>query len=243
MSKTVLITGASRGIGRALALRFARAGYSLSLCCRSSEDQLLALAEELHESLGITVLTSVGSVGDHAFVEQMISRTLQKLGHIDVLINNAGISYVGLLSEMSPAEWDELLAVNLTGVFSCCRCVIPSMVHRKQGKIINISSVWGARGASCEAAYAACKGGVDALTRSLGKELAPSGIQVNAIACGMIDTEMNRCFTREDIEAITQEIPAGRMGSPQEVAALAFALCQGQDYLNGQIITLDGGWM
>jgi 3-oxoacyl-[acyl-carrier protein] reductase len=159
-----------------------------------------------------------------------------------VLINNAGMSHIGLLSDMSIDEWNRILSVNLTSVFSTCKCVIPSMVARQHGKILNISSVWGETGASCEAAYSACKGGMNALTRALGKELAPSNIQVNAISCGVIDTRMNSCFTPEERNALMDEIPASRFGTPEEVAELALALVTGNDYLNGQIIRLDGGW-
>lgn len=243
MSKTALITGASRGIGSAIARRFAGDGYSLSLCCSHSGTQLKELAHDLHQEYGISVQTHIGDVGSYDFVKKMVSDTLASFGSLDLLINNAGISYVGLLSDMSPGEWDRILSVNLTGVFYTCKCVIPSMLHRKKGKIINISSIWGSRGASCEAAYSASKGGIDALTRALGKELAPSNIQVNAIACGMIDTEMNRIFSEEEIDQITDEIPCGRMGTPQEAAELVWLICHSPNYLNAQIITLDGAWM
>ena len=143
---------------------------------------------------------------------------------------------------MSISEWNELVSVNLTSVFSTCKCVIPSMVRQQSGKIINISSVWGTVGASCEAAYSACKGGIHAMTRALGKELAPSNIQVNAIACGMIDTSMNACFDEAEISAIVEEIPSGRMGTVRDVAELALSLAEGHPYLTGQILTLDGGW-
>ena len=243
MKQTALITGASRGIGAALAETFARAGYQLTLCCQHSEEKLMTLSKRLQEQYHTTVLVRIGDVGDYAFVKTMVDATLEAFGAIDVLINNAGISYIGLLTDMSIEDWTRIVATNLTSVFSTCRCVVPSMVHNKRGRIINISSVWGNVGASCEAAYSACKGGINSFTRALGKELAPSQITVNAIACGVIDTDMNRCFSEEERADLIAEIPAERMGRPEEVAELAFSIASGHAYLNGQIITLDGGWI
>lgn len=243
MKQTALITGASRGIGAALAETFARAGYQLTLCCQHSEEKLMTLSKRLQEQYHTTVLVRIGDVGDYAFVKTMVDATLEAFGAIDVLINNAGISYIGLLTDMSIEDWNRIVAMNLTSVFSTCRCVVPSMVHNKRGRIINISSVWGNVGASCEVAYSACKGGINSFTRALGKELAPSQITVNAIACGVIDTDMNRCFSEEERADLIAEIPAERMGRPEEVAELAFSIASGHAYLNGQIITLDGGWI
>lgn len=243
MKQTALITGASRGIGAALAETFARAGYQLTLCCQHSEGKLMELVQRLQEQYHTTVLVRIGDVGDYAFVKTMVDATLEAFGAIDVLINNAGISYIGLLTDMSIEDWNRIVATNLTSVFSTCRCVVPSMVHNKRGRIINISSVWGDVGASCEVAYSACKGGINSFTRALGKELAPSQITVNAIACGVIDTDMNRCFSEEERAELIAEIPAERMGRPEEVAELALSIASGHAYLNGQIITLDGGWI
>mgnify|MGYP000575019454 FL=1 len=243
MKQTALITGASRGIGAALAETFARAGYQLTLCCQHSEEKLMTLSKRLQEQYHTTVLVRIGDVGDYAFVKTMVDATLEAFGAIDVLINNAGISYIGLLTDMSIEDWNRIVATNLTSVFSTCRCVVPSMVHNKRGRIINISSVWGNVGASCEVAYSACKGGINSFTRALGKELAPSQITVNAIACGVIDTDMNRCFSEEERAELIAEIPAERMGRPEEVAELALSIASGHAYLNGQIITLDGGWI
>ena len=243
MKQTALITGASRGIGAALAETFARAGYQLTLCCQHSEGKLMELVQRLQEQYHTTVLVRIGDVGDYAFVKTMVDATLEAFGAIDVLINNAGISYIGLLTDMSIEDWNRIVATNLTSVFSTCRCVVPSMVHNKRGRIINISSVWGNVGASCEVAYSACKGGINSFTRALGKELAPSQITVNAIACGVIDTDMNRCFSEEERAELIAELPAERMGRPEEVAELALSIASGHAYLNGQIITLDGGWI
>lgn len=243
MKQTALITGASRGIGAALAETFAHAGYQLALCCHKSQEQLRDLADQLQKKYHTPVLIFIGDVGEYAFVEDMVKQTLDTFGAIDVLINNAGISYIGLLTDMTIDDWNQIVATNLTSVFSACRCTVPSMVHNKSGRIINISSVWGNVGASCEVAYSACKGGINSFTRALGKELAPSNITVNAIACGVIDTDMNRCFSEEERAELVAEIPAERMGQPQEVAELALSIASGHAYLNGQIITLDGGWI
>lgn len=243
MPKTVLITGASRGIGRAIAVAFAGAGYRLVITCSNSLEELLSLKQELKTQFHVDVLPSIGDVSSYSYMQQLFSEITERFGGVDVLINNAGISHIGLLSDMTIEDWNRIVSTNLTSVFSSCKLAIPYMLHQKAGKIINISSVWGIAGASCEVAYSACKGGVNAFTKALAKELAPSNIQVNAIACGVIDTQMNACFSEEERKALTEEIPAGRFGLPEEVAALALQLAAGNDYLTGQIITLDGGWL
>ena len=243
MRKTVLITGASRGIGRAIATAFAKSNYNLVITCSKSESELLALQEELQTKYQVDVLASIGDVADYEYVDRLFAHIRERFHGVDVLVNNAGISYVGLLTDMTIEEWNHILGVNLTSVFSTCKLAIPYMLSRKAGKIINISSVWGNVGASCEVAYSACKGGMNAFTKGLAKELAPSNIQVNAIACGCIDTQMNACFSEEDRAALAEEIPTGRFGAPEEVASLALSLAEGNSYLTGQVITLDGGWI
>lgn len=243
MKKTALITGASRGIGLAIAKEFAKAGYQLVITCSKTEADLLALKKELESTYATPVLTSVGDMADYNYVNQLFSDITKHFQGVDVVINNAGISYVGLLTDMSIDDWNHIVATNLTSVFSTSKLAIPYMLQQKEGKIINISSVWGNVGASCEVAYSACKGGINSFTKALAKELAPSNIQVNAIACGCIDTQMNACFSEEDRAALAEEIPAGRFGSPEEVAHLALQIASGNAYLTGQIITLDGGWI
>lgn len=243
MKKTVLITGASRGIGRSLSIEYAKAGFNLIITCSKTEEALLALANELTTTYHVDVLTSVGDISDFAYVEMLFKTIQERFSRIDILINNAGISHVGLLSDMTIEEWNHIVGINLTGAFSTSKLAIPMMLQQGRGKILNISSVWGNVGASCEVAYSACKGGLNSFTKALAKELAPSNIQVNALACGCIDTEMNACFTEEEKAALSEEIPAGRFGTPEEVAALALQLTTGNDYLTGQIITLDGGWI
>lgn len=238
--KTALITGASRGIGAAIARLFAENGFHLVLTCDKTIADLQKLADELSKTFHITCTAVQADMSSEADVARIFSDHIQDL---DVLINNAGISYVGLLSEMSPESWHRVMGVNLDSCFLTARFAIPLMLKKHSGRIINISSVWGNAGASMEVAYSASKGGVNAFTKALAKELAPSGIQVNAIACGVIDTAMNACFSAEDMSALREEIPADRLGRPDEVAQLALQLAQGPDYLTGQIITLDGGWI
>ncbi len=243
--KTVFITGSGRGIGRAAALYFAGAApkmWNIVINSRSRREELLKTEADI-KALGADCLALSGDVGSFENVRSMFAQINERFGPVDVLVNNAGIAHLGLFSEMSSEQWDLILNTNLTSVFNCCRHAIPHMVRQKSGKIINISSVWGNVGASCEVAYSAAKGGMNALTRALAKELAPSNIQVNAIACGAIDTEMNQCLSAEDRQALIDEIPACRMGTPREVAELIYDLATGHSYLTGQIITLDGAWI
>lgn len=238
IAKYALVTGASRGIGCAVAESLAQEGYHLYLTCRHSVDKLSALADHLTSQYSIrcTPVTADMSCPDD------VDRLFTLIDSLDVLVNNAGISYVGLLHEMSVADWREVMGTNLDALFYTCRQAVPLMLQTHRGKIINISSVWGNVGASMETAYSASKGGVNSFTRALAKELAPSGIQVNAIACGVIDTDMNKCFSEEELTALRDEIPADRLGQDREVAQMVLSLLHAPDYLTGQVITLDGGW-
>ena len=238
LSKTALITGASRGIGRAAAVAFAQAGYSLILTCQNSMEALQALAEELASKYRISCTAVQADMG----CEEDVTRLFSRIPALDVLVNNAGIAHIGLLSDMTSAEWHRVLSVNLDSCFYTCRAAIPLMLHNHSGSIINVSSVWGTQGASMEVAYSASKGGMNAFTKALAKELAPSGVAVNAIACGVIDTAMNACLSPEDMEALKSEIPADRLGTPEEVAQLILQTAQAPSYMTGQIITIDGGW-
>ena len=239
--KSVLVTGSSRGIGRACAIAFAKAGYHVFINCRQNIALLHSLQDEIL-SCGGTCTLLPGDVGDPSQVKSMFCQIEKETGGIDILVNNAGIAWFGLLTDMTDEDWSSLLQTNLSSVFYCCRAAIPHMVSVKCGRIINISSMWGTAGASCEAAYSATKSGIHGLTKALAKELAPSNIQVNAISCGVIDTAMNHCFSPEEMNALREEIPADRLGQPEEVAKLVLQLIQAPTYLTGQIITLDGGW-
>ena len=240
--KTVVITGASGDIGSTIARRYAKEGCSLVLTCCNNEPSLKKLCAE-PVFADCDILTWKGDLSVSENVSQLFQRVRERFGHVDILINNAGVSYVGLITDMSDEDWKKIIDTNLGSVFYCCRATIPGMVSAKKGCIINISSVWGEYGASCEAAYSASKGGVNAFTKALAKELAPSGINVNAVACGYIDTRMNSHLSPEEAEELCNEIPAGRAGTPDEVADLVYAISCQSPYLTGQIITFDGGWM
>lgn len=239
--KSVIITGATRGIGLALARFYADKGFCLTLNGGHNKEALLAVEEELSKKT--QVITCFGSVSEEKTAEIIARQTLDTFGQIDLLINNAGISHIGLLSDMTSEEWHTLMGTNLDSVFYMSRAVIPHMVHRHSGKILNISSVWGEVGASCEAAYSASKGAVNSLTRALAKELAPSHISVNSVSFGVIDTDMNRCFDEEERAALADEIPYGRFASPKEAAAFCYQITESPEYLTGQIIRFDGAWI
>ena len=237
--RIILITGASRGIGRAITKACAPFFDKMLLVCQKSEAELLSLINELEKDYPVTCIPFIGDIGNPDFVSAVFRNVTQ----IDAVINNAGISHIGLLSDMSLEEWHSVINTNLNSVFYTSRLAIPYMVKRHKGKIINISSIWGNSGASMEVAYSASKGGVNSFTKALAKELAPSSIQVNAIACGVIDTDMNRCFTKEERDMIIEDIPADRMGTAEEVAKTVLFLLDAPAYLTGQIITLDGGYL
>ena len=237
--RKALITGASRGIGRAIAHKLASEGYDLYLICEKNIASLTDLCSELAAKNNITAQAFAVDVADF----EQIKKVFEKIDDLDVLINNAGISYVGLLSDMSDEEWKATINTNLSSAFYMSRAVIPGMVNNYSGHIINVSSVWGEVGASMEVAYSASKGGLDAFTKALAKELAPSGISVNAVACGLIDTEMNAHLSEEELSDVIAEIPADRIGKPHEVASVILSLASSTTYLTGQIIKVDGGWM
>lgn len=236
--KKALITGASRGIGKAIARQFAQEGYDLYLTCNKNIDILLSEASSLEKEFKISCECYAFPIDDESAVISMF----KNIPYLDVVVNNAGIAHIGLLTDMAYDEWKQVMDTNVNGCFLTCRQAVPEMVRRHQGKIVNISSVWGNVGASMEVAYSASKGAINSFTKALAKELGPSNIQVNAVACGVIDTDMNKCFDEEDMRALVEEIPADRIGTPEEVANLVYQLCTGNEYLTGQIITLDGGW-
>lgn len=239
MSGYALVTGASRGIGRSVTERLAKEGYNLHITCLKNETQLRELGHELSERYGVIVYPEVCDMGDHRAVERLFSG----IASLDVLVNNAGVSLFSLMTETSPEEWDMIIKTNLSSVFYTSRLAVPLMLKQGKGDIINISSVWGGQGSSMETAYSASKGGVNAFTKALARELAPAGIRVNALACGLMDTDMNRHFSKEEITDVLEEIPAGRMGQPCEAAEAVISILKGPAYMTGQIINLDGGWM
>ena len=268
MIKTAIITGASRGIGRAIAVKFASEGYNVVLnsknggenlentlrFCRSAWDTYILSHPEFSDPGSGHVLAVKGDVSDSSFVKELVNTAITSFGRIDVLINNAGISYIGLIQDTADDIWQNIINTNLSSVHYCTREVIPHMLKKRPGntdpgkpaaagRIINISSVWGDAGASCEAAYSASKGGVNAYTKACAKELAPSGISVNAVACGFVDTDMNSHLTKEERLSVIEQIPASRAASPDEIADIIYHIAEMPVYLTGQIITADGGWI
>ena len=238
-TKTVLITGGSRGIGKAMVCTFARAGYQVLLNFNHSETLANEIASEFSN-----VKIYGADVGNQNNVFQMVEYTKQNFGGIDILINNAGISCSGLLQDLQSDEWQRLINVNLTGVYNCCKAVLPDMISRKQGKIINISSVWGMVGASNEVAYSASKAGVIGLTKALAKEVGPSNIQVNCIAPGIVMTDMISEYSMDELNTITEQIPLGRIGATSDIANLAlFLASDSANYITGQVLSPNGGWV
>lgn len=239
--RNILITGSSRGIGLAIARRLGHAGNRVVLNC-SSSDEALAQAVAALKAEGICAAGLCADVSDYAQSQKLAAFARAQFGAVDVLINNAGSAYYGLFTEMAPMQWQAVMAANLYSVYNCCHQLVPEMVRRKSGRIINISSVWGESGASCEAVYSAAKGAVNTFTKALAKELAPSGVLVNAISCGVIDTKMNSGLSTEERAALCEEIPLGRFGTPEEVADLCAYLADA-DYMTGQLLRLDGGFL
>lgn len=239
--RTVVITGAAKGIGAACAEYFAERKFNVVINYNTSRVQ----AEELTSSLthrGFNAISVRADVSVYADVENLMKTAYDTFGSIDVLINNAGVSAVGLITDIPETEAEHIFDVNLKGTYICCRAVVPYMIHKKSGKIINISSMWGEVGASCEVAYSASKAGVLGLTKALSKELAPSGINVNAITPGLIDTSMNSNISKSDLKDFIDEIPLGRIGTAKEIAAATyFFACEESDYITGQVMGINGG--
>lgn len=242
MNQVAVITGASRGIGRAAALLFASRGYDLAVSCLRHGELLDSLRREA-EDIGVSCLAFTGDMGDPQVCDDFFSQIRKRYSHIDVLINNAGISITGLFQAMTPDQWQQILSCNVSSAFYCSQQAVRMMLPRQKGSIVNVSSVWGNVGASCEVAYSATKGAIASMTKALAKELAPSHIRVNAAAFGAIDTDMNRFLSAQERASLEEEIPMGRMGTDKEAALLLWQLCDGPEYLTGQVVTMDGGWI
>lgn len=241
MKKTVLVTGSSRGIGKAIAFAFGKEGCQIILNASKSEKELNDTVDKFQKQ-NISCCGILADVSNYIQCKNLFSQIQSIFGNIDILINNAGISHIGLFSDMTPNQWKKIMEVNFDSTLNCTHLVLPSMIHKKEGIILNISSMWGEKGASCEAVYSASKGAVNAFTKSMAKELGPSNIRVNAISCGVIDTNMNACFDEEEKNALKEEISLMRFGKTEEVAQLAvFLASEKASFINGQIITIDGG--
>ena len=241
MKKTALITGASKGIGAATAIMFAQEGYNVIINYNTSAESAILLENSLNQN-GFSALSYMADVSKPNDVNRMVEDVIKRFGKIDVLINNAGIAQQKLFTDITDADWNRMVSVNLTGTFNCCRAVVPDMVRRKSGCIINTSSIWGMTGASCEVHYSAVKAGIIGLTKALAKELGPSGIRVNCVSPGVISTRMNSNLSVETLDSLADETPLCRLGSTNEVASVSlFLASNAAEFITGQVISPNGG--
>ena len=243
-SRNILVTGSSRGIGFGIASAFAQLGDNVVLNCVKDEATLFDSVEKLRVVSDGDIVGFMADVSDYETCKKIIDYIFARFGQLDILVNNAGKEYFGLFQEMGKSSIDEITGLNLNTVMYPTHIVLPSMIRQKSGVIINISSVWGVSGASCEVVYSAAKAGVVGFTKSLAKELAPSGIRVNTIACGAFETRMNERLNVNEKEIFLADVPLGRFGKPHEAGALAvFLASEGAGYITGQVINLDGGFL
>ena len=238
--KTVIVTGGSRGIGAAIVKELAKQGFNVVLNYNNSEQAAKQIQKELKEQ-NIRIEIFKADVSKREEIRKLVNFTLDRYTNIDVLINNAGIDQIKPFMDITDEDWNKLMQVNLNSVFYCSQEVLENMIHNKKGCIINISSIWGRVGASCEVHYSASKAAIDGLTKALAKEMGPSNIRVNSIAPGIIETDMNKDLSTEDLEEITNQIPLGRIAKPEEIVKSIKWLIE-DEYVTGQIISVDGGW-
>ncbi|GAA3406522.1 elongation factor P 5-aminopentanone reductase [Paenibacillus hodogayensis] len=241
---TVLVTGASRGIGAAIAKRFASVGMKVVIHYLNSHEEANETARACLANRGAKVLTVTADVRSREQLQRMKEKMEKHDMVPDIVVNNAGVAHYGMLQDVSDPEWDRVMDVNLKGMFLCTQLFMDAMVKQKYGRIINVSSVWGISGASCEVVYSTAKGGVNAFTKALAKELAPSGVTVNAVAPGVVETAMNANLNTAEKEALQNDIPAGRFAHPDEIASLVYFIALPESgYITGQIISPNGGWL
>ena len=243
MKKVALITGSSRGIGRAEAIKLAHDGYAVCINCVEREDKAQEAVEQLVNG-GCEAMWYKADVADDVAVKQMVAEVEKTLGAVTLLVNNAGIAKQCLFQDMTEDYWKRIFDVNLNGAFNTIQAVLPHMLHEHSGCIINTSSIWGQHGASCEVAYSATKHAIIGLTRSLAQELAPTNIRVNCVAPGVIDTDMVQVLGTETLDALAEDTPVGRLGRPEDIAAVvSFLASDAASFITGQVITSDGGFM
>lgn len=243
MEKIAIVTGASRGIGRAVAARLAREGYALCINYLERRDMAESLRAQL-ESEGCRAMCFQADVADKAAVEAMAAAVRQRFGPISLLVSNAGVAGQMQFQDVTEAQWDRYFSVNVKGAFHAVQAVLPDMLHAHAGAIVTVSSMWGLRGASCEVVYSATKAALIGLTRSLAMELAPSGIRVNCVAPGVINTDMVQVLGRETLDQLAQMTPLGRLGTPEDIAAaVAYFASDAAGFVTGQVLTADGGFI
>ena len=241
--KAALITGSSRGIGRAEALRLSREGWAVCINYIERQDKAEELVNIIRSEGGVAMCCRA-DVSDRSAVDEMVKRAKSELGSIELLVNNAGIAKQCLFQDMTEEYWRHMFDVNLNGAFNTIQAVLPDMLHAHKGCIINTSSIWGQHGASCEVAYSSTKHAIIGLTRSLAQELAPSGVRVNCVAPGVIDTDMVQVLGKDTLAMLADDTPVGRLGKPEEIAAVvAFLASDGAGFITGQVITADGGFL
>ncbi len=239
--KTAVITGAAKGIGAAIAVAFAKSGYKVVINYNKSEERARSLCQILNDTYPTEAVCIQADVSTPEGAKKLISESLSAFGDIDVLVNNAGIAQQKLFTDITDDDWQAMINTNLSSVFYVSREVTPFMVSRKKGSIVNISSIWGETGGSCEVHYSAAKAGVIGLTKALAKELAPSGITVNCVCPGVIRTDMLSSFTADDLKALAEETPVMRLGSPKDVADAVFYLGTNSGFVTGQVLGVNGG--
>lgn len=240
--KSVFITGGSRGIGRAAALLFARSGYNVAFTYNNNADLAQDLCNQIEKETQLMALALHCDISNYHQVQSAVQAAIKKFDKIDVLINNAGIAQQKPFCNITHDDWQQMISINLTGTFNCCKAVIPNMLSRKNGSIINVSSIWGISGASCEVHYSATKAGIIGFTKSLAKEMGPSNIRVNCIAPGVIDTDMNANLDSDTLNTLKEETPLGIIGSPQNIAdVMLFLAKKDSAFITGQVISPNGG--
>ncbi|WP_446897356.1 elongation factor P 5-aminopentanone reductase [Clostridium sp. LBM24168] len=241
--KVAVVTGASKGIGKSIAVELARCGANIVVNYKNSKAEAEDTVSRI-KNYGAAAVAIQCDVSIYENVKKLMEYTVKYMGKIDILVNNAGISYIGLFVDMQEEQWNKMIDIDLKGVFNCTHCALKYMIPRKDGNIVNISSIWGNVGASCETVYSAAKGAVNSFTKSIAKEMAPSNIRINAVAPGVIDTRMNDWLSKEEKDDLMCEIPVGRFGKTEDISRIVAFLCsESSKYVTGQVITVDGGML